>query len=191
MGSRRAITAALLALLLALPAGAGAEEAAPAAPTVEADVKDGIYRVRGHFEVPVSKEVAREVLTDYEALPGFTPSVRKSLVRLRRPDFVYVEQEAVETALFVSRTLRVLLVVREEGDRITFRDISQRDFLLYDGAWTLEAVPGGCRVTYALAANPKGPAPGFIAAPVFKGSGERMLGQLRAEMVRRAAAKNP
>ncbi len=194
METRRGLIAGLLALLLAAPAGAQPAEAAgarAASPTVEADFNGGVYVVAGRFEVPVTKAAAREVLTDYEGMTRFVPSLRRSLVRLRRPDFLYVEQEAVESALFISRTMRVLLVVREDGDRITFRDISQRDFKLYEGAWTLEEVPGGCRVTYSLKADPKGPAPGFIALPAFKGAGARMLGQLRAEMVRRAAAKTP
>ncbi len=195
MGASKTFRAVLVAVLLVAPLGAeagGTPAPVPAAPlSVEADLNDGIYAVKGRFEVPVSKETAQEVLTDYEGMTRFVPSMRKSTVRVRRPDFLYVEQEAVETAVFIPRSMRVLLVVREDGDRITFRDISQRDFLLYEGAWTVEALPGGCRVTYSLRANPKGPAPGFIAVPTFKSAGARMLNQLRAEMVRRAGAKNP
>ena len=195
MTTRRPLPALLLTLLLLTAERAWAQgpSAPPAVtpPAVEARIEDGVYTVQGRFDISASVEVARGVLGDYEHIAEFVPTVRKSIVRLRRADFIYVEQEAVETALFVSKEMHVLLRITEEGNRLSFRDISQRDFRLYEGAWVLEAVPGGCRVTYALRARPRLAVPGFIAAPAFKDASARLLGQVRAEMLRRAQAKAP
>jgi ribosome-associated toxin RatA of RatAB toxin-antitoxin module len=196
MGALLPRIAGLLALLLLAPvrsawAEGPASKAAPS-PTVEATHKDGVFVVKGSFEVAAPRDVVWGVLTDYEGMPRFIPSVRRSVVRINRPDMVVVEQEAVETALFISGAMRVLLRIREQEDQLSFRDVSQRDFRIYEGAWQVEPVQGGgCRVTYTLRADPLIPVPGFLATSTFKGAGTRLLTQLRAEMLRRAQTTNP
>lgn len=188
MRVRAAIAAFAMAALAALAwsAHGSAVEADTSSPRVEQRVEDGVYVVEGRFEVSVPIETIWAVLTDYDGFPRFVRAMRASKVRSRRGDQVFVEQVAEARALVFTRTMRVLLEVHETPRReIRFRDVSHRDFDLYEGSWTLTREGDSTEVVYRLRARPRKSVPHFIGADVVKDNAIELLDAVRAEMLAR------
>ena len=138
-----------------------------------------------------SSATAWEVLTDYDRIDDFVPSVKRSEVKERRGNSLLLEQEWVARALFFVRTFSVLLETREEPERhILFRDLSGKDFELYEGVWRIEPAPQGVWVRYELRAKLVFFVPGFVAKKMFKKTAEDLLGEVRLEILRRDKLAN-
>ena len=147
---------------------------------------EGAYRLESRFFVEASSATAWQVLTDYERIDEFVPSVRRSEVKERLGDGLLLEQEWVTRVLFFTRALRVVLLIREEPDTgILFRDLSGKDFEFYEGSWRIEPSTQGVWVRYELRVKPVFSVPGFVAKYIFKKSAEDLLGEVRSELLRR------
>jgi hypothetical protein len=150
---------------------------------------DKAFEVTGSFTVDASSSAVWVVLTDYEHIPDFVSSMKRSVVRESRPDgSLLVEQEAVGGMFFVSKKVRVLLDVHRTPGSVRFDDIDHRDFWIYSGGWTTAPAPAGILVSYHLLAQPDFPAPSFLLRGVMRRGARDLLMQVRAEIVRRAAA---
>jgi carbon monoxide dehydrogenase subunit G len=146
----------------------------------------GVYALEGGFEVKAGSHVVWQVLTDYDDLPHFVPSVRSSIARTLADGGLLVDQEFEGKALIFSRDMRVRLAVSEQPEHdIVFRDTALGDFEVYAGSWQIQPVGAGTKVTYRLRAQLRSAAPDFIARGAFKSSAVQMLGLLRDEIVRR------
>lgn len=146
----------------------------------------GTYHVESQFFVEASRRAAWEVLTDYDHLETFVPSMRRSEVKERRGDERLLEQEWVTRVLFFVRTFSVLLAVREESETsILFRDLSGKDFEFYEGSWRIEPSRRGVWVRYELRAKPLFGAPGFVVTRMLKKTAQDFLGEVRLEILRR------
>src|SRR4051812_14927822 len=105
---------------------------APANPSVELTREGGAFRLRGDFAVNASSDVAWRVLTDYEGMTSFLPSLRKSRVASRSPEGTVIEQEGVARALVFTRKVSLTLkVVERPPGRIEFFDLGKREFEEY------------------------------------------------------------
>jgi carbon monoxide dehydrogenase subunit G len=156
-------------------------------PIVSEALASGVYALEGTFEVAADVHSVWQVLTDYDHLSRFVPSVRKSVAHVSLDGGLLVEQELVAKALVFSRTLRVRLDVREEPEeRIDFHDVAVKDFDIYRGSWTIAETATGSKVIYLLSAKPHETLPEFVARGAFKDSALKMLGQLRSEITRRS-----
>jgi ribosome-associated toxin RatA of RatAB toxin-antitoxin module len=163
-----------------------------APPAVHEERKDGVYVVDGNFSVPAPIDAAQAyaVLADYGHLKDFISSIHKSEVRGRSPRGAVVEQEATGKWLLFSRTVSVLLDIREIPDQsIVFHDVSHKDFTKYQGSWTVHAVGGGVVVDYHLEAAPSASIPSFVIEKVIVDDASGLLTQLRSEIIRRAAVR--
>jgi carbon monoxide dehydrogenase subunit G len=146
----------------------------------------GIFALEGGFEVSAGVDVVWQVLTDYDGLPHFVPSVRSSTARKLADGGLLVDQDFEGKALIFSRDMRVRLAVSEHPERgIVFRDTALGDFEVYEGSWEIQQSRGGTKVTYRLRAQLRDAPPEFIARGAFKASAVQMLGLLRDEIVRR------
>jgi carbon monoxide dehydrogenase subunit G len=164
----------------------GEEGATSGHPFLRESEASGVYALEGGFEVDAGVDVVWQVLTDFDDLPHFVPSVRSSVARKLADGGLLVAQEFEGKVLIFSRDLRVQLAVSEQPEReIVFRDTTLGDFEVYEGSWQLQENGGGTRVTYRLRAQLRDAAPDFIARGVFKNNAIEMLGLLRDEMVRR------
>ena len=153
--------------------------------------KSGVYTVTAAFHAPAPTALVKTVLTDYEAIPRFLPNVRASRVVSRDADHVIVEQTIEARMMMFSRTIHLLLDVRESSpDVLTFRDASPpaaRSFDRYDGAWKLTTAPsGGTDVVYTVIAKPSFSVPGFILSRLFKRDSDRLIAGITAEIAARA-----
>jgi carbon monoxide dehydrogenase subunit G len=187
----RAWVAALVAAALSLSGSAGLAGPVPAATPSAVEVSrdpGGVFHVRATFTVAAAPSVAWGVLTDYDHLAAFVPSMRRSLSTRTTDGRLTVEQEASGRIGPFTRTMHVVLDVTEEPrSRISFRDVSGRSFYTYAGSWSLAPAGDALLVTYTLAASPHRNPPLF-AKSVVGSNARTFLDQLRREMVRREQA---
>ena len=85
---------------------------------------------------------------------------------------------------FAFRT--ILLEVRRKKDSMDFEDVGRESFWRYEGGWEVAQTPGGVRVSYHLIAQPDFVAPSMLMSRALKRGARELLGQVRAEMVRRS-----
>jgi hypothetical protein len=148
----------------------------------------GTYTIEGRFWTPGDPLLSWNVLTDYDHLPNFIPSLLTSHVQERTAKSLLLQQEAIGKALLVfHRRLHVLLKVTEQPyQQITFEDVSHQDFRAYSGSWKIErADGGGSWVTYDLQATPNFFAPAPIARTSFRKNARDLLLSIQSEIVRR------
>ena len=170
---------------------ARADEVTPANPFMGETEVSGVYALEGGFEVNAGNHVVWQVLTDYDDLPHFVPSVRSSIAWKLADGGLLVVQDFEGKALIFTRDMRVRLAVSEQPERgIVFRDTALGDFEVYEGSWQLQPTSRGTKVAYRLRARLRDAPPDFIARGAFKGSAVQMLGLLRDEIVRRDLASS-
>lgn len=175
---RRARVATLAAGCL-LAAATMSPVRAETGPDVQVRQHDGVFTVSAHFDVPQAPAAVLAVLTDYEAIPRIAPEVTRSIVLARRDGRTLVEQEAVSRVLFFSKTVHLVLDVRESTSDLTFRDTCGRSFSTYEGSWRVVATPEGARVTYELRARPAFEVPDFLVRRLFKRDAGLLITRLR------------
>lgn len=169
----------------AMPAGAAATADDGLAVSV-AEAGRGAYRVTGAFSVAAPPSVVWAVLTDYDRLGLFIPSMRSQLIRREGADVAFVAQATTTRVMAVSATTRVLLRLEEHPPaRIAFADVSGRDFTRYEGAWGITAGAAGTRVDYAAIAEPRF-VPPLVGKAIMEGTVRELLRDLRREVMRRA-----
>jgi carbon monoxide dehydrogenase subunit G len=178
---RMAAAGALLLLLLPVAGAAGVV-------TVEVDSAAGSCGVRGRFHVALPPPAAWAVVTDYDHIPEFVPSMVSSRTE-RQPDGRLLVRQTAKGGVFIfRRRVNVLLELEEEpGRRIGFRDVLGKDFKHYVGEWRIEADSLGTNVRYALEAEPKS-VPRALCRSVLRRTAKDLLQQVRVEILRRAAA---
>lgn len=180
------------ALVIATPARPDAEaEAAGSRSDVVVHVtRDrGDYVVEGRCRTAASAAAAWAVLTDYDAIERFVPSMRESRVTERTGNHLLVEQIAIGRLFLFSRKVTVVLFVEEEPPgTIRFEDVLRRDFSMYRGEWRIEERDGGREIFYRVTARPSFRVPDMIARGMFARTARELLSEVGAEIARRAAA---
>lgn len=183
---RRAATAVLAAAALA-----GAPRKAHAAPppvTLELAESSGAYTVQGRIAVAAPPALVWEVLTDYGGMGAFVSSIRTSRVLSRQPGRALIEQVGSGRFLFFTKAVKLTLsVVEQKPLRIAFKDEEGTQFRRYEGSWDITETPEGSLLVYTLEAEPD-PAlgPRFAARRVLAKNAQKLLGEVRAEIARRA-----
>jgi hypothetical protein len=153
-------------LLLILILGTGAVAPCGADPLFQpvsfsAHEKDGVDQVKARFYVNAQSQTAWAVLSDYENIPKFVHTMKKSHIEKRCDDNLLLTQEAEAGFLFITKKVHVLLKVHEvPGKSIAFEDVSLKDFCFYQGSWDIQTCPqGGVSVVYELEAKKNFDAP--------------------------------
>lgn len=167
---RRSLVGAslLLAAVCSIPAHGQSGVAAPV--EVRQALANNVFNIEGSFLLPpaITEPQAWSVITDYGHYKDFISIIRKSEIRDRRADGATVEQKMVGRWWVFSRTGSVVLDVTESPQRsIAFREVSRKDFDLYEGSWSLSRAHGAVRVEYKLRTNPGGVFPVFVIEKVF------------------------
>ena len=154
--------------------------------------ENGIQIIDADFLEEVSPETAWAVLTDYAGIPTFVTSMKSSRVLARSGADVIVEQLAVGHFLWVSKTLDVLLKIKEQPlSSISFEDIRLKDFDFYRGEWTLFQETDGIRIRYTLSMKAHVEPPAFMRNQAIKKNVTELLEQIQAEMYRRSKEEKP
>jgi ribosome-associated toxin RatA of RatAB toxin-antitoxin module len=123
--------------------------------------KAGVDEVKAAFYVKAEASTAWSVLSDYENIPKFVPTMKKSRIEKRCDDNLLLTQEAEAGFLFITKRVHVLLKVHEiPGRSISFEDVSLKDFCFYQGSWNIQPCDqGGVSVVYELQAKKNFDAP--------------------------------
>lgn len=166
--------------------GAGFGTAEPRATVTLSKVADG-YQVDGSCTVRAPRGVAWGVLTDYDGIDTFVPSMKVSRVTERHDDHILVEQIAAARLFVFGRKVRVVLRVHEQPpDSIRFEDVAKEDFLAYRGAWSIESHGADTRLVYRVTAKPSFSVPDFVLRSALRNSIRSLLTDVGVEVERRA-----
>ena len=144
--------------------------------------KVGVDEVKAQFYVKADPATAWAVLSDYEHIPQFVHTMKKSHIDEVKDGNIYLTQEAEAGFLFITKRVHVLLKVHEvPGKSISFEDVSQKDFCFYQGSWAIEPAPqGGVSVVYQLEAKKNFDAP--FAGDYMNGGVKDLLTAVQQEI---------
>lgn len=146
----------------------------------------GALSFSGTFTVPRGLPAAWDVLSDYEGIPRFVASVKSSRVHIRQTNQVILHQVGAWKVLVFSDTFSVLLDIHEAApNRIDFKDMSHKNFDIYEGSWVLTPEGMGTRVTYTLLSKLPSAVVTQMAAGTMREAAGVFLNEVRTEMIRR------
>jgi ribosome-associated toxin RatA of RatAB toxin-antitoxin module len=148
---------------------------------------EGGYAVTARFLIAASPAAVLAVLTDYEEIPRYLPSVRKSVVHEREPGRALVEQEAVSKVLLFSKRVHLLLEILEEEGALSFHDTCGRSFSEYRGRWTLVPRENRSVVAYELHARPTFQVPEALLKHLLRRDAGSMIERIQREVAVRGA----
>ena len=182
-GRRRARRLSLFAIGALMTATVVASPAS--APRIAVVETGGVYRVSAAFDVPSPPANVAAVLTDYERIPEFMPDVTTSQVLSRSAAGLLVEQQAIARFMMFSKSVHLVLEVKEDGGGLRFRDRCGKSFASYEGSWRLTATGAGTAVVYELAAKPSFDIPGFVLKRLLKRDAALLIERLKVEIASR------
>jgi ribosome-associated toxin RatA of RatAB toxin-antitoxin module len=156
-------------------------------PVVTVREEQGVYSVAAQFHVSQSPQIALAVLTDYERIPQFMPTIKTSIVLERASGRALVEQEAVARLMFFSKRLHLVLDITEKSDTLRFEDRCGTSFVRYEGRWEMSEEQGRTKIVYQLTAKPSFEVPEFVLKRVLKRDSAQMIEQLQREIAVRSA----
>jgi hypothetical protein len=139
--------------------------------------------IEGNFTTTASTSVVMGVLTDYNHLADFVPSLLESNVVGKDETYTYVKQVGKASFLSFSKEITVILEVEEGTNALHFIDIHKTDFKFYNGYWY---VSNG-KVYYLLQCEKNFKAPKFISKHVMKKTVKQLLQAVKDEIERRQA----
>jgi len=147
--------------------------------------KAGVDEVHAGFYVKADTQTAWKVLSDYENIPKFVSTMKKSHIEKRCEDNLLLTQEAEGGFLFITKKVHVLLKVHEiPGKSIFFEDVSLKDFCFYQGSWNIQPCgQGGVSVVYALEAKKNFDAP--FAGDYMNGGVKDLITAVQKEIYKR------
>ncbi len=108
-------------------------------------------RITSQIGIAHPRESVWQVLTDYESLPQFIPSLEKSQ-RLEHPEGekVRLEQVGKQKLLKMNFSARVVLDLEEtQPERIDF-EMVEGDFKAFSGYWLLEPAQEATQLIYSI-----------------------------------------
>ena len=121
-----------------------------------------LVQTEARVDLPVTQEIAWDVLTDYEHYPRFIASMRRSKIVSRNPQGLVVEQQGRFGFLFISQDVNVHLLVSESPKTIVEAHAVDGDFRVMDGRYELTPLGNHVRLSYSGRLVPN-----FTLPPIF------------------------
>jgi len=121
-----------------------------------------LVQTEARVDLPVTQEIAWDVLTDYEHYPRFIASMRRSKIVSRSPQGLMVEQQGRFGFLFISQDVNVHLLVSESPKTIVEAHVVDGDLRVMDGRYELIPVGSHVRLSYSGRLVPN-----FTLPPIF------------------------
>ena len=121
-----------------------------------------LVQTEARVDLPVTQEIAWDVLTDYEHYPRFIASMRRSKIVSRSPQGLVVEQQGRFGFLFISQDVNVHLLVSESPKTIVEAHAVDGDFRVMDGRYELTPLGNHVRLSYSGRLLPN-----FTLPPIF------------------------
>ncbi|ASQ90036.1 cyclase [Prosthecochloris sp. GSB1] len=124
--------------------------------------ENGLIDAEGAIYIAATAETVWNILTDYDRLAETIPKVAESRLVEERGDEKIVDQTGRSGFLFIEKSVRILLEVREQFPRrLSFEQI-EGDFSMYRGEWRFLPDENGAGVFVGWSATLK---PDFFAPP--------------------------
>ncbi len=189
-GHRARVRSPALCVILALAIAVAptplwaADEPEPTV-TVGVEHKGDVYILVASFIAPVVPAEAWAVLTDFDQMATFMPTLKSSRVLRRAEDYVLVQQRGqMELGSFrmpFESDRKIELVPPGLIKSHQVRGNMQR----VDSTTTFTQVPGGTRVDYRVELVPKLWMPESVAGPMMRDAIERQFTAVLREIIRR------
>ncbi|MEM9214617.1 MAG: SRPBCC family protein [Cyanobacteria bacterium P01_F01_bin.150] len=107
-------------------------------------------KITATIHIPHTLENVWAILTDYEGLADFIPSLHESR-RISHPnDGIRIEQIGNESLLKLRFCARVVLDMFEQFPHQLRFEMVEGDFKQFSGSWQLQACEGGTNLTYTV-----------------------------------------
>jgi hypothetical protein len=179
----RACLAALVAACAAAPAAARADA------TADAVLQGELVVSWGDVEVAAGRELAFEVLTDYDRMDEYLPGMIDSTVVSRRAHGAVVDQVAEEGVLFFKRRLSVRLEIDESPPGLLTMRALAGSFKELTGTYEVTRRHGHTLIEYRGRFVPDFELPAMIGLYAVRQSLRRHLDALAGEIDRRVALR--
>lgn len=155
---------------------------------IEADGHGEAISVTATAEMLVDPHTAWKVITDYDRLAEFIPSMRSSRVVRRDADRLLIEQTGEFSFLFFKQPVEVKLAVVESPERSVAARAVGGNLREMDGRYTLERLPSGfVRLSYSGRLVPDFPIPPVIGKLVVRNVVANQFSAMVREIERRDA----
>jgi hypothetical protein len=166
--------------------------ASPSTQQIEADGRGETISVTATAEMLVDPHTAWKVITDYDHLAEFIPSMRSSRVVRRDADRVLIEQSGEFSFLFFRQPVEAKLAVVESPERWVAARAVGGNLREMDGRYTLEILPSGAvRLSYSGRLVPDFAIPPVIGKMVVRNVVANQFDAMVREIERRDAQKGP
>lgn len=147
-------------------------------------IDSGFVVIESDLRSPAAPDRAWQVLTDFDGLARYVPSMDSSFV-VERKDSTWTVQQVFTTRLVLPWTFRTLLCFVDDPERrvLRFEQVSG-SLHDYSGTWSLSPdAPGtGVLIRYQARARLRQPVPGFIVRYIVGRHLQSMLQALTAEL---------
>ncbi|WP_157731142.1 SRPBCC family protein [Variovorax sp. HW608] len=178
--------------VLMMLCGALCVHASPSTQQIEADGHGESISVTASAEMLVDPHTAWKVITDYDHLAEFIPSMRSSRVVRRDADRLLVEQTGEFSFLFFRQPVEAKLAVVESPERWVAARAVGGNLREMDGRYTLESLPSGAvRLSYSGRLVPDFAIPPVIGKMVVRNLVANQFDAMVREIERRDAQKGP
>jgi len=164
---------------------ASAADEPPSPVTVGVEHKGDVYIVVASFIAPVVPADAWAVLTDFDNMASFMPTLTSSRVLQRAEGRVLVQQRGrMELGTFKMPFESDRMIEMSPPDVIHSRQV-RGNMQRVDSTTAFVAVPGGTRIDYRVEMVPKLWMPESVAQPLLHTEIERQFTAILREIIRR------
>ena len=148
------------------------------------------YRIQGVIKDMPDSAIVWECLTDYTGMPKWVSGMDKSTLLKRDGTEIRLAQEVQGEAWIFKKTMHLELQITEiPPEEIHFEDKARQDFERYSGSWCLKLTSTGVDVYYDLTLKTRFFAPRFFAKSTYLHNSEKLLHEVRQEILRRAESR--
>lgn len=150
-----------------------------------------LFEVNASAFVAATPQQAWQVLTDYERLTEFVPDLVRSKVLSRGQHDATLEQESKASFLFLSRTIQMVVHIREQPYSALEVTLVSGDMRQYRAHWSLAAATqqgrNGTLITYSGSMEPAFFVPPLVGRPLVQANVQKMVSAVVTEIERRSA----
>ena len=122
---------------------------------VRTDRAEGRHRqLSARIHIPYSVDQVWQILTDYDRLADFIPSLAKSRQISHPRNGIRIEQVGTQSLLKLKFCARVVLDMVERFPHQLDFEMVEGDFKKFSGSWMLQPITGGTELCYVLSVLP-------------------------------------
>lgn len=163
-------------------------------------IPKGIRRVCSEIQLATSLELAYEVITDYADYKNFVSDCTESEITEEQTPTEF-KTRMVQTTTFLRLSIPSVTNMQHRLDPTQFKVkidlISGQGIRHYDGLWWVAPLKEDddamdydgeqqCRICYVIEGATSLPTPGFLLDPLLHNASERLMNELKAEIMKRA-----